>query len=167
MEEDNYKYDLRSFVSGAAAGVVVGGFAIAGGVAAAGVAAGAIGGAVAGAAGVAIGSNKPRHFMIGGLTSLFVYIVANLASAIGYNQGVETRLAPFSVGEDQGVVVRRGDDSERPYVFRDGKYVLFDDESKKSLDSKVKEDQEGVDGLKRAYENKRNAILESIRDTPK
>src|SRR3989344_482906 len=145
MEEDNYKYDLRSFVSGAAAGVVVGGFAIAGGVAAAGVAAGAVG--------VAIGSNKPRHFMIGGLTSLFVYIVANLASAIGYNQGVETRLAPFSVGEDQGVVVRRGDDSERPYVFCDGKYVLFDDESKKSLDSKVKEDQEGVDGLKRAYEN--------------
>src|SRR3989338_3264682 len=164
MEEDNYKGDLRSAAVGAGLGAFFSGIsvgAIVGGAVGAGLGATAFGAIVGGVGG------KGKNFVIGGLTSLLVYSAMTFASVTGYNRGVETRLTPFSVGEDQGVVVRRGDDSERPYVFRDGKYVLFDDESKKSLDSKVKEDQEGVDGLKRAYENKRNAILESIRDTPK
>ena len=163
---ENYKSDLRSVALGAGIGAIFSVASVVGvtdvvTVIASTVSAPAFGAIVGGVGG------KGKNFVIGGLTSLLVYSAMTFASVTGYNRGVETRLTPFSVGEDQGVVVRRGDDSERPYVFRDGKYVLFDDESKKSLDSKVKEDQEGVDGLKRAYENKRNAILESIKSTEK
>src|SRR3989344_7054909 len=126
MEEDNYEYiredtyksDLRSAALGAfsGAGVYFSGV---------GTILGAVGAVGVGAFGAGALGGKPRHLVIGGLSSLFGYGAMTLGSLIGYNQGAEEILVPFSVGDDAGVVVQRGDGSQAPYVIDKGKYILF------------------------------------------
>ena len=158
MEEDNYKYDLRS----AAVGAGLGGFF-------SGVSVGSVVGAVSvvavigAAAGGAVGG-KPRHLVIGGLSSLFGYGAMTLGSLIGYNQGAEEILVPFSVGDDAGVVVQRGDGSQAPYVRTEGDYVLFDKVLERDLSSKVEESERTVDSLRGDYNARKEAILNSIAD---
>src|SRR3989344_5582852 len=149
MEENKYRYDLASAVAGAGFGAVVGGAVVGG----------AVAGAVAGDAVVG-----PRNIVIGGIASLTLYSAMVLASGIGYNRGIETKLVPFSVEQDQGIVIQRGDDSQIPYVLKDGAYVLFEDLSRKDLSSKIEEGQKTTTGLNLDYQSRRWAILESVKD---
>jgi|SRR3989344_3642890 len=160
MEENKYRYDLASAVTGATIGATFG--VVTGGLVGATV---GVGFAVAGVAGVVAGAaadTRPRNCVIGGITSLAVYSAMALSSEIGYDRGIETRLTPFSVEQDQGIVVQRGDGSQIPYVLKDGAYVLLDDLSSKELGSKVEESQKTVNNLEGNYQARRNAILESI-----
>ena len=165
MEENKYRYDLASAVTGATIGATFG--VVTGGLVGATV---GVGFAVAGVAGVvagavaagAVADTRPRNCVIGGITSLAVYSAMALSSEIGYDRGIETRLTPFSVEQDQGIVVQRGDGSQIPYVLKDGAYVLLDDLSSKELGSKVEESQKTVNNLEGNYQARRNAILESI-----
>ena len=151
--EDTYKHDLRSAAIGA-----TGGFFGALGTIAGLFGAGALG--VVGAFGAGALGGKPRHLVIGGLSSLFGYGAMTLGSLIGYNQGAEEILVPFSVGDDAGVVVQRGDGSQAPYVIDKGKYILFDKVLERDLSSKVEES----DRLRGDYNARREAILNSIAD---
>ena len=166
MEENKQRYDLASTGFGAFVGVVIGTTAAV----AAGVAGASVAGAAAVAAGVAAGgvvvrSNpKPRNFIMGGITSLVFYSAILLASEIGYSKGIETKLIPFSVEQDQGIVVQRRDGSQIPYILKDGAYVPFEDLSRGDLSSKIEEGQKTVTGLEGIYQARRNAILESIKD---
>ena len=164
MEENKRRYDLVSAGFGAFAGAAT--LVVAG----AGSSIGSVGGAFVGAFGGGFFIDallKPRNFVIGGIASLVTYVGLSLASADSYSRGIERLVSPFSAGGDQGIVIQRGDGSQIPYLLLDGKYVLFDDESNKSLDSKIAEGQKIVDGLKENYDARRNAILESIKNAQK
>src|SRR3989338_2377218 len=161
MEENKYKYDLASAVAGAGFGAVVVGAVVAAGAVV------VVGGAVAGGAVAGDAVVGPRNIVIGGIASLTLYSAMVLASGIGYNRGIETKLVPFSVEQDQGIVIQRGDDSQIPYVLKDGAYVLFEDLSRKDLSSKIEEGQKTTTGLNLDYQSRIWAILESVKDKQK
>jgi hypothetical protein len=176
MGENKYRYNLVSAVAGTAIGVGAGAVAAGTAIGAGAGVVGAIGAGVVGAIGAgAVAATivtrtedfMPRNCIIGGISSLVLYSAMVLASEIGHGRGVETKLVPFSVGPDQGIVIQRGDGSQRLYVLNGETYVLFDDLSRKDLSSKLKEGQKIRDDLEGNYRDRRNAILESIKGEQK
>ncbi|MEK6879645.1 MAG: hypothetical protein AABY22_08570, partial [Nanoarchaeota archaeon] len=100
--------------------------------------------------------NRPRHYIIGGLSGLAIYGAMFggkiLGEERGYEQATEKSLTPFETADHRGISVIRKNGTQTNYIFIEGEELIpFSEAERNALESLAQSNNTKIEDLRLEY----------------